>query len=38
MDYTEALGKARPGQTVKLQITRSKAPLTIEVTPAARKD
>lgn len=38
MDYTEALSKARPGQTVKLQITRSKAPLTIEVTPAARKD
>jgi len=38
MDYTEALGKAKPGQAVKLQILRGKSPLTVEVTPAARKD
>jgi aminopeptidase YwaD len=38
MDYTEALGKAKPGQAVKLQLLRDKSSLTIEVTPAARKD
>ena len=37
MDYTEALGKAKPGQAMKLQILRDKSPLTIDIVPAARR-
>jgi membrane-associated protease RseP (regulator of RpoE activity) len=37
MDYTMALGKARPGQTVKIKATRSGKPMDVEATLAARK-
>lgn len=38
MDYTNALAKGRPGQTVKLQVLRDGKPVQIETTLAARKD
>ena len=38
IDYTNALGKARPGESLKLKLLRDGKPLEIEATPAARKD
>lgn len=37
MDYTMALGKARPGQTVKIKLTRVGKPIEVQATLAARK-
>jgi hypothetical protein len=37
MDYTMALGKAKPGQTVKIKLVRSGKPVEVEATLAARK-
>lgn len=38
MDYTAALGKAKPGQTVKLKLLRDGKPLEVEPTLAKRND
>jgi hypothetical protein len=37
MDYTMALGKARPGQTVKIKLARGGKPMEVQATLAARK-
>ena len=37
MDYTMALGKARPGQTVKITLTRGGKAMDVQATLAARK-
>ncbi len=38
MDYTAALGKAKPGQAVKLKLLRDGKPLAVEATLAKRND
>ena len=38
IDYTNALGKAKPGQPIKLKIIREGKPLEVEATPVAKKD
>lgn len=38
MDYTAALGKAKPGQTVKLKLLRDGKPLEVEATLGKRSD
>jgi S1-C subfamily serine protease len=37
MDYTMALGKAKPGQSVKIKLIRSGKAMEVEATLAARK-
>ncbi|HSU68188.1 MAG TPA: M28 family peptidase [Tepidisphaeraceae bacterium] len=38
IDYTNALGSAKPGQTIKVKIIRDGKPMEIEATPAAKKE
>ena len=38
MDYTNALGQAKPGEPLKVKIIRDGKPLEIEATPAAKKE
>jgi hypothetical protein len=38
IEYTDALGKAKPGQTVKVQIKRDGKPIEMDATLATRKE
>jgi hypothetical protein len=38
IDYTNALGKAKPGQTVKVDVVRGGKPIEVEATLTTRKD